>query len=873
MSEDNNCRFDWLISFILGMAGMLLILVTSGLFAGGQYAIVRGDQMNNYIPAIRNLCRDIVNGEDAYYTWTYGLGINTALFNAYYAMSPMNIIYLLFYNADMNVVTTVSVIIKTGLAAMCFQLYLSKSHKVTGIISIIYSLFYSMSAFQVALNIHNIIWLDALIVLPVVFMCIDMLISEGRWRLLTIAYAFIFISNFYMGYMIGIASFIYYILSIILYRKELLMKRTLGRYAIAVVLAIGWSAFVWLPALLFLRGNSSLTASGFSELKRVNILDIYNQLLWGQVSNFDAVFPYVYVGIPSLLVAPLFWMRKEERISERLKYGILLVILLLSCLLPPLYGMWHGFDSPDSYCFRFSYIISFVLCTAAAKATKDIVKINKWFFAVLIAINVVVYAVEMFWQRQRVGEELLSANAMFLVVNFVLMTLWAVGLIRYSNKEATKQRKKRLGSFLVALTVCECCSNGYVLLRYENRIGSMYTKAQYNEWYGFEQWITNTLSEDKGMYRISVSSESNPSAGAFWGYNSPMYFSSAENVNLRNTMKKLGVWSTPRNIMNYGMNSALEMLLGIKYKTEIALQEVNGEVVPVNGIVYNENALSIGYMVEGTAEDYVLPENNAFDNMNSLLTTMTGDETGLYKLIDYDDIKVIEDGISETEKSDGYEICLSDNKNNPTLTYEIEGEGNIYAYVINEESYYAPDVFFLEDDPDSLVDTNGATTVSYMHELTKRDGKSVLTIVPGKDCDTETVKGIAFAHYDEENLAKVYEKLSSEQLIIDRYKDGYIHGTIDISSDKRLLFLSVPYEKGWTVKLDGKKIEPKPVVDGAFMAVDIQQEGQHEIELIFEAPGKRAGGLISIISVVIFFITVLKQNNLTKTLRKLKIEP
>ena len=867
MSDNKFCKFDWLISLLLGMLCMTCVLAFVGLLSGGEYALVRGDQMNNYIPAIRNFWRDIVSGEDTFYTWTYGYGVNTALFNAYYSMSPLNILYLIFFNADMNTVTAVNIIIKTGLAAMCFQIYLKRSHEVRGIISIIFAIFYSMCAFQVAFNIHNIIWLDALIVLPIVFMSIDMLLNEGKWILLTVSYAFIFISHFYMGYMIGLASFIYFVTAVVCSRKSLNIKGIIVRYAGAVALAIGVSAFIWLPALLFLMDNSAATLSEFPKLYSYNLLDIYNQLFWGEVSNFDAYFPYIYVGIPSLLLAPLFWIGKDEGKKDRIVFGILLIVMLASCLITPMYALWHGFDAPDSYGYRFSYIISFVLCTVAAKAADRLERNRFRYMFIFVALNVICYVTEMFWQKSRISADVLSNSTRFLSINCALMILWAGGFVLYKKDDGHGLPNRCIGALLIVLAVCESISNGYVTLRLDDRIGSTYTKAEYDAWYGFEQWITDSLSIDKGLYRVSISSETNPTAGAYLGYNSTMYFSSAENVDLRNALKNLGVWSSPRNVMNYGMNPGLEMLLGVRYKTEIVGQEVNGEVVPVNGIVVNDKALSIGYMVEGTADEYRLTE-DAFDNMNKLLSLMTGEDINLYTKADEGQMNCTENGISISRIDEGYELKTERETDDSSLVYEIEDEGDWYAYVVNDESYYAPNVFFLKDDPQSWVNTNGAMTVSYMHKLTKENGRNILTVVPGEDCDTQRIKEILFAKYNEDELTTAYNKLSGEQLLIDDYGDGYLHGTIELNSDRTLLFLSIPYEKGWKAYLDGAECEIEPILDEAFMDLSIQQKGFHEIELVFEAPGKSIGRMISALSLVGFIIGFFFSKRLDKNLKK-----
>ena len=165
LNNKNHSKYYCLYSFLIAAVCMFIIFAYTGLLSTGEFCVIGGDLRDNYIPAIRNLCRDIMNGQSIYYTWTYGMGINTSLYNAYYAYSPLNIIYLLFYNGDMNTVTIAYILIKVGLSALCFQLFVSKGYGVKGFESVIFAVFYSLCSYQIAFNVQNIIWLDAMIAL------------------------------------------------------------------------------------------------------------------------------------------------------------------------------------------------------------------------------------------------------------------------------------------------------------------------------------------------------------------------------------------------------------------------------------------------------------------------------------------------------------------------------------------------------------------------------------------------------------------------------------------------------------------------------------------------------------------------------------
>ena len=78
-------------------------------------------------------------------------------------------------------------------------------------------------------------------------------------------------------------------------------------------------------------------------------------------------------------------------------------------------------------------------------------------------------------------------------------------------------------------------------------------------------------------------------------------------------------------------------------------------------------------------------------------------------------------------------------------------------------------------------------------------------------------------------------------------------GTITADSEG-LVFTSIPYDKGWTVLVNGEEVEIKTLED-AFIMVPVS-EGTHTIEFKFTPGGFYLGITISILSYVAF-ITIL----------------
>lgn len=865
-------RYYHILSFILASLAMYVLLTIVGVTGNGPYTVVRGDMMFNYIPAIRDFVRDIRNGSDIFYTWNYGLGTNTALNNAYYSYSPFNLLYLLFYNKDMNAVTIACIVIKTGLAALGFQLFVSKAHGVKSISSVIFAIFYSLCSFQVAFNIHNIIWLDALYMLPIVLLRVNRLVFLGKWKALTIACSYIFISHFYMGYMIGIASLMYlgYCLYAMVNDKDKKAKlRIFLKYVMAVVLAIGISAVTWLPTLYFLISNATVGTASFSKIGH-NLLDIYNQLFWGEVTDFDAKFPYVYCGIPALLLLPLFFMDKENSRKKKIGVGTMLTILVLSCVILPLYAVWHGFNDPFSYAYRFSYLISMLLCTVGAcEASKADIKIKKCVFFV-VGINILVYITELFWQKQRFAAGFCSNTWMYLGINVALMAVWTGAYLLYKKQAG----KTWIAVLLVILAMAEAMSNGLSILGLKGQMASHTGKNVYAQWYESHDYINSVLAQDDSFYRVNFMQDMNPSSGLYFGYNSMSYFTSAENAKVHKTLSKLGMWSSESMVYVGGLTPVTKMLLSVKYDIHgLVPYEEDGVINYTVTGAENENILSLGYMVAGRPEDYDVLGSNAFENGNRLLSVMTGEDIKVYDEVAWDDITVADNGIGIEKTSDGVVISSTDDeKENPGLELSIEDEQETpcYIYIDNEESSYNPNTFFMEDYPEQCVSTDGSVTVSYIKEMGIRDGRAVQSVVKGKpDTSSQSVRDILVARYDNNELLRAYDTLCSNELEVQYYTDGHVYGVVRTDDTKNILFTSIPYEKGWTAYVDGQKAKIIPLIDNTFVGLEISDAGEHSVEMKYRAPGETIGLLYTIMSIITYgMLLYVYRSNVKKRMDK-----
>ena len=89
------------------------------------------------------------------------------------------------------------------------------------------------------------------------------------------------------------------------------------------------------------------------------------------------------------------------------------------------------------------------------------------------------------------------------------------------------------------------------------------------------------------------------------------------------------------------------------------------------------------------------------------------------------------------------------------------------------------------------------------------------------------------------------------------FEDTKITGTVTAKEDS-LFFTSIPYDKGWKVKIDGKEIAEKDYIalEDAYLCFNIPA-GNHSIELEFEQRGFVIGIAISATTVVLMILVAI----------------
>ena len=109
------------------------------------------------------------------------------------------------------------------------------------------------------------------------------------------------------------------------------------------------------------------------------------------------------------------------------------------------------------------------------------------------------------------------------------------------------------------------------------------------------------------------------------------------------------------------------------------------------------------------------------------------------------------------------------------------------------------------------------------------------------------ISDIEAYYLDYNDIKDVNKEVSPFIIDREKTKGDFIYGSIDSKEDGYFI-LTVPYDKGFNIKLDNKEIEYE-LVDNAYIGFKIDK-GNHNIEIEYRSPGRLLGMSMSIIGIL-----------------------
>jgi len=866
-------------SFLMAALAYYLFLSYSQVFCG-KYIILQGDALAQNISSLKWCVENILQGKSISYTWSSYLGMNSyiSLANGM-ILSIFGPIFILFHNFDYSVITSIMLIIKAGIAAAMFCLYMERIWKIKGFSLVVFSVFYALCGFQVAYVPQILYYSDSIFMLPIILYLVSEFAESGRFKLLCLAYFYQFLNVFYIGYIIGFFS-LFYLIAYFFFIKKYSVKNIINKlinFSFCIILVAGATAIVLYPMAYFLFTKYLSADNSGGEMPYIYLSDIYNQFFVGQNAGVYSMCPYIYCGLPALVLFPIYFVNKKIDIGEKILFGCLILLLIISCLFKPLYLFWHCFDYPDGFYFRYTFIISFLICVVACRQVEYAKEIKIGTLLIVVIVNLCFYAIYMLVQPYIQNElyDYPENNITYFFINLALLSVYFVAF--FIQKLFAKKDKIALclKTTLCLVVLVELTVNGYSVYYKHKNFGPENYYDTFNVWNNCTEDAINTIkSEDSKFYRISCLQDYAIFGSLYFNYNGLASFSSFENIEVRDSLEKMGVYTSPRIMLCYGLTDFTKMILSVGYNLNtinINSHEIYSDDFKIEDpIEKNDRYLSIGFLVNSDVMDFSFSGRNVFNNINELAYAMTGIDKPLYEQLK-NGLWYEQYGIEITLDDHGtYRMMLStkDDKDYGVLVFKIpldERQAFVqFDYGVSAQDKHSP---YVTDGVSGSINPYQRLAVSYISPLTKIEDSYETTIYMDEGTyDDIPVPEMNYAYYNLENFYDVYDYLKNQQMEIIQFDNGYVHGLIDVKEENKILFTSIPYDEGWEVKVNGEKTEPLKILDGAFVGLDLEK-GTNDIIFEYHVPGFKIGAAISVVSVIILAILFifpsksLKKNN------------
>lgn len=793
-------------AFLAPVLVMIIIFIQRGIFPFGEESFLRTDMYHQYAPFFSEFQHKLREGGSLLYSWDVGMGVNFAALYAYYLASPFNWLLILCPKKLIIEFMTYMIVVKIGLSGLTMNYYLRKHYKTQHFGTAFFGIMYALSGYMAAYS-WNIMWLDCIILFPIIMLGLERLVHKGRWGLYCVSLGLSILSNYYISIMICIFMVIYFGALLILEGRrswKAILVNT-GQFSISSLLAGGLAGLVLLPEILALQ----TTASGSSTFPKTfsSYFSIFDMIA-RHIGNVEVEigldhWPNIYCGVAVLMFFLLYLACKRIPVKEKAVYCSLLLFFYLSFSVNVLNFLWHGFHYPNSLPCRQSFIYILLLLSMCCHGYLNLPCIP-WKHMVIsfwAACGFVILA-----------EKLVTEDDFHFIVFYVAILFLALylGLLYLYKKRVSKNILALLALGLVSLEAAINTTATSVT------ITSRTNYVRDNE----EVAILVDFIPKDTFYRVEKMTRKTKNDGAWMNFPSVSLFSSVASADLSKLFKQLGCESSTNAYSITGSTPLVNSLFSVRYglysdyADEFPLLSYMGE--SGDTILYeNAYTLPLGFMVPQALETELLPESGIPSEVQNRLAGILGGGP------------VLSDAWGEV--------------NGQTFSFTPERDGDYYVYVVNKN-----------------IDE---VTVNLPEESKKFDHVSrgffleLGWCLAGQEiivtCSGNEIMDARAYRFEESALEEIYQNLEPGGMTVTQWRDTALEGVV-YAEEPGLLFTSIPYDKGWTIQVDGQEIKGRKVME-AFLGVDLPQ-GQHQISFHYSPPGLKQGIILSIGSLLLFGI-------------------
>lgn len=854
-------RICYIACFFVALFIICCIYILKKVVPFGNNTLLETDFYYQYSVMLAEIRDRFLSNSSKIYSFRSGLGLPLYRNFLNYVSSPLNIISL-FFPREKFMMSFSFIIGLRAIFTSCFMLfYLNQRKGKNSFSNIPFAILYAFSGYFSCYYV-NIMWMDSMMLIPLVAAGIDSIVKEKRWILYCSSLALTIFSNYYTGYMVCIFSSLYFLYSFFLnttlgkINKKMLREVTLQFIKKGIIFCVAsiLAASLCITSLLLIKISlDTFDAANDLELfpKKfffdINVKNILFSHFNGAHRTWfysdSIIVPGIAVGVLPVFLIFAFITNKEISLKEKVLNIILMSFFLAALFIPQVDSILHGFHAPNDFPYRYAFMYSFILVMISAKSFDRLKGVS--YLHVFIIFCALIGAFLWYGAQTNADEEVvLSAD--ILIYNAIFLTIYTSVIVVAKNYNINK----------IVIFILIACTSVEIVTVYNDTLNidqkeSIFT-ADYNNFKPVIEWIEENDKEK--FYRMEKLKYLSLNDGCWNRYNGVTIFSSMAYSGVSRFQQCIGLPGNGTYSYIYTDTSPLyNLLFDVKYvlnefETDNSEYYQYYDNIKVNSKVINKfrYTAGIGFAVNKELMNLELKENNPFAFQNEIVKKSSDVDNDLFipaevtsKEIHKDENRtIIEYKIGETADfiyfypnsydidfiKIGEKIYVEDLSNTLYINY-----GFLFPNIENENAIGN------EDHGVKKIHTGGIQTSIYI-AYTLDD----FTNEP----EFYTLNNDVFLDY--------YNQISDEKLEVVNFKEDCIDATIDLK-DNSLVYTSIPYDKGWNVYVDGIKVE-KDSFANAFLCFDVD-EGKHDVRIKYKLR-HRNGLLITNTFFVILFVAL-----------------
>ncbi len=836
------------ISFAIVAVVMLGVFIAMKIMPFGTHTLTVVDSLHQYVPFFAEYRHKLLNEGSLFYTWNNALGANFMSLTAYYIASPFNFLVILFSKEAVPMVMSILMALKVCISAATMAYYLSNKDKKknTQLYIIPIAVCYALSNYVVGYY-WNVMWMDCIMIFPIIILGFQRLMEKGDPRMYALSMFYALYCNYYIGFMLCI----FMVLWFFVYNHGGIKKFFVHgiRFGIYSLASGGMAAFLLIPAYLGIMSTASADAKLPVWKWYGNIFEQFNELLFMSDAITNQTFDggiNLYCGMLAVFTVFLYLFVGKISLWEKLKKLLLLSFLMISFNNELLNFIWHGFHNQYGIPNRFSFLFIFVLLVMAYDAIKNVKRVH---YIYIISCGLFAGSF-VFLCRMYSG----AVTPVMLYGSLVLIAVYTLLCGLFSAK------KIKRGAFNYAL--CTACLMDILICSISSFSNNGYADAA--RYYSTTPQVTAANEEVErlakeqgaGFYRSELMDSKTLDEATWHNMPSVGTFCSTVLGEPVTTMGRLGFYTGANEFLYMGATPFTNSLLNVRYLLEREGDLNNFDfdyVTTVEGVGIYENPypLALGFTVLDAVKDWNRDYGNPEGCQCSLANYMTGC-ANFFTPAFADFLVTSEDCTVELNGNSISYRPIESGEASIMVSFTIEKPGDYYLncrgsnitkmkFFIDGQEYaydrYQSQLFHLGE-----LEAGQYINVEYCYNSLSNPGTASLYMFT----------------FELDKYEDVYNELADNLMDVQVVEDGYVYGTVNMPENETL-FTSIPYDEGWSLKVDGKAAKYYAIGE-TFIGIDMTP-GQHTIEMVYYPRGLKIGMIISAFSWIVLILGTMYNNN------------